>query len=66
MYISNSNIMIFSSGSGEVARVTPAGVMKFSIEANDENALRFVECIERVIKKRLTGIDIVKLSVTID
>jgi hypothetical protein len=66
MYISNSNIMIFSSGSGEVARVTPEGVMKFSIEANDENALRFVECIERVIKKRLTGIDIVKLSVTID
>jgi len=35
-YISNSNIMIFSSGSGEVARVTPEGVMQFSIEAKDE------------------------------
>ena len=52
------NTITFITGSGEVARISPDGVMRFTIEANDENAARFVECIEGLIKRRLTGIEV--------
>jgi hypothetical protein len=48
-----------SFGNGkELARITPDGIMQFTVEANDENALKFIECIEQVIARRLTGIEV--------
>lgn len=52
-----------SSEPSEVARISPDGIMRFTVEANDENAARFVECIERLFGERLAGVDVVKKSV---
>ncbi len=56
------NAIAFNTGAGEVARISPDGIMRFAVEANDENAARFVECIEGFIKKRLTGVDVATKS----
>jgi hypothetical protein len=45
-------------GNREVARIGPDGIMRFSVEANDENAARFVECIEMYIGRRLAGVTV--------
>ncbi len=41
---------------GEVARIDADGIMRFSIDANDENAAKFIACIEAVIGRRVTGV----------
>lgn len=45
----------FGNGS-QVAYIDSDGIFHFTVEANDENALKFIECIERVIGRRITGI----------
>lgn len=42
----------------ELARITADGILKFTVEANDENALKFIECIEQAFARRLTGIEV--------
>lgn len=42
------NTIIFSNR-GPVARITPEGVMQFTVDANDENAKRFIECIDAML-----------------
>ena len=39
------------------------GIMRFKIDANDENAVKFIECIEWQIGRRLTGIEVEKVNV---
>jgi hypothetical protein len=56
------NLYSFGTGSGEVARISQDGIMRFTVEANDENAARFVKCIEGIIKTRLTGIEVSEKS----
>jgi len=43
---------------GILARISDDGIMRFTVEANDENAAKFVASIENVIKRRITGIDV--------
>jgi hypothetical protein len=38
-----------------VARITPDGVMHFTVEASDENAKRFIECIDRMLMQMGRG-----------
>ena len=54
------NIITFRQNYGqtEVARIDSDGIMRFSIDATDENAKLFVDLIEQLINKRLTGVDI--------
>lgn len=50
------NVMTFNSNQGEVARIDADGIMRFTIDANDENAANFIACIETCIGRRVTGI----------
>lgn len=43
-----------------VAVIGTDGIMRFTVDANDENARQFVECIERFISRRLTGVEVEK------
>ena len=52
-------------GNREVARIGSDGIMRFTVEANDENAAKFVECIELVIGRRLSGVYVSKASATL-
>jgi hypothetical protein len=54
------NAVSFVSTAGEVARIDIDGIMHFTIEANDENALKFVACIESIIGRKLTGVEVTK------
>lgn len=40
-----------------VAFIGTDGIMRFTVDASDENARNFVECIERCISRRLTGME---------
>ena len=55
-----TNTVTFASHGKEVARISPDGILRFTVEASDENALRFIECMESVFVSRLTGIDVIK------
>ena len=55
-----ASTVTFASHGKEVARISPDGILRFTVEASDENALRFIECMERVFVSRLTGLDVVK------
>lgn len=50
------NVMAFNSNRGEVARIDADGIMRFTVDASDENAARFIACIENFIGRRVTGI----------
>ena len=50
------NVIAFNSNRGEVARIDADGIMRFTVDASDENAARFIACIETVIGRRVTGI----------
>jgi hypothetical protein len=39
------------------AIISKDGIMKFKVEANDQNAKRFVECIENYLKTRISDIE---------
>lgn len=43
---------------GEIARVGKDGVLRFTVDANDENAAKFIACIETVIGRRVTGVSV--------
>ena len=43
---------------GRIATIGRDGIFRFCIEANDQNAAKFIECIERVVGKRITGVDV--------
>lgn len=45
-------------GKTEVARIDSDGIMRFTVDATDENAKQFVELIEQVFNRRLTGVDV--------
>lgn len=47
----------FFSDNQTIATISKDGVMRFAVEASDENAAKFIECIERVFNRRLTGVD---------
>jgi hypothetical protein len=59
-YYQSPNLIQFHIGldSREVAKISADGVMRFTVDANDENAAKFVECIENFIGRRLTGIEV--------
>lgn len=50
------NVITFRDGSQEVAFITQDGIIRFIIDANDENAKAFVECIEKYLLTRLSGV----------
>ena len=50
------NVMTFNANHGEVARIDADGIMRFTVDASDENAAKFIACIETVIGRRVTGI----------
>lgn len=52
------NTIQFNSAIGEVARIDADGIMHFTVSASDENALLFIDCIQRSTKTRLNGINI--------
>lgn len=55
----------FKAGPEAIASISAEGIMRFSIDANDENAAKFVECIEKYVAGRqLTGIEVTKVNVT--
>lgn len=54
----NSFAFYQNYGQKEVARIGPDGIMRFSIDATDENAKRFVDLIEQLVGRQLTGIDV--------
>lgn len=57
------NVITFNSGlNQELARITPDGIMHFKVDASDENAEKFVKCIENFLNVRLTGINAIKLD----
>lgn len=50
------NTITFNNANNVTATISPDGILRFNIEANDENALQFIECIERVLDTRITAI----------
>lgn len=54
----NSFAFYQNYGQKEVARIGSDGIMRFSIDATDENAKRFVDLIEQLINRQLTGISV--------
>lgn len=53
-----NTIRFMNSTSEKVAEIGPDGIMRFTVEATDANAAKFVECIERFINMRLAGIKV--------
>lgn len=64
LQIRNTSVPVMNAFSfqhqGEVARIDNDGIMHFTIEANDDNALKFVACIESIIERKLTGVEVTK------
>ena len=54
------NTIVFSNMNGQLAEISPEGILRFTIEANDENAEKFIKCIESALQIRLTGLDVTK------
>jgi len=50
-----TSALIYSSDSTELARITPDGVMEFKVDATDENARRFIDCIDNVLAQMGRG-----------
>lgn len=48
----------FHGDNQELARITPDGIMHFTVDATDENAAKFVALIEGFTGKKLKGIDV--------
>ncbi len=57
-----ANFFSFNSPGREVARIDADGIMRFTVEANDENAAKFVACIENFIGRKLTGVEVTKTN----
>jgi len=53
----NLDAVVSLRTSKEVARISPDGILSFTVEASDENAAKFIE---NLIKRRLTGLDVTK------
>lgn len=52
------DVCTFQSASEQVASISSDGIMRFTVDATDANAAKFVECIENVIGRRLTGVEV--------
>jgi hypothetical protein len=50
------NLLCFNALNKTLAIVDANGVLRVKVEANDENAKQFVECLERAIGRRLTAV----------
>lgn len=51
------NTVRFSdSAFNELARITPDGIMHFTVDPTDENAAKFINCIETFLSTRINGI----------
>lgn len=50
------------SNPAPVAYISPEGIMSFTVVATDENALAFIELMERVFERRLTGLNVTKVQ----
>lgn len=48
---------IFSNNQ-ELAKIDPDGILTFCVAADDENAKKFIECMERIFNRNITGIKI--------
>ena len=48
-----------------LARITPDGIMHFTVDPTDENAAKFIDCIETFLSTRINGI-VVKGHVPVD
>ena len=40
----------------------PAGIFRFTVLADDKNAANFIACIEQVLGRRLSGVDVLKID----
>jgi hypothetical protein len=49
-------------GTRIVAEITPHGLFKFAIEANDKNAQEFVTCMERFLNRRITAMEVQRVN----
>lgn len=49
----------FTTRAGAVAEIDADGILRFKVDATDENAIRFIQAIEDVLGRRLTGISAV-------
>ena len=54
----DNTIHFYSDVNKEICRIGPDGIMRFAVDASDENAAKFVECIENHLKVRLTGLQV--------
>lgn len=53
-----NTIRFMNTECGTVAEISPDGIMRFTVEATDANAAKFVECIEKFLNLRLAGIKV--------
>ena len=54
----HKELRFFEVNAQPVAVIGSDGIMRFKVDATDENAKRFVECIEKLIGRRLAGIEV--------
>lgn len=51
-----NTIRFLSQSCNEVARIGSDGIMRFTVDPNDENAAQFINCIETFLSTRINGI----------
>ena len=54
------NELVISNEKGLMAKITSDGILRFAVEASDENAEKFIKCLEDVFERRLTGIEVTR------
>jgi hypothetical protein len=54
--LQRNTIHFLNEANGQVAMITPDGIMHFTVDPTDENAAAFIDCIETFLSTRINGI----------